>query len=59
MPWAFFTFTNGFGFIESQKKMVFDNVGKIVMEESGNIEERDIFFGKALQQAAFQDYMDK
>lgn len=59
MPWAFFTFTNGFGFIESQKKVVFDNVGKRVMEESGNIEERDIFFGKALQQAAFQDYMDK
>jgi phosphoglycerol transferase MdoB-like AlkP superfamily enzyme len=58
-PWAFFTFTNGFGFIEPEKKLVFDNVGKMVMEKSGEIQARDIFFGKALQQAAFQDYMDK
>jgi phosphoglycerol transferase MdoB-like AlkP superfamily enzyme len=59
IPWAFFTFNNGFGFMQPDKKLVFDNVGKIIIEKTVNITNLDIYRGKALQQAAFQDYLDK
>jgi hypothetical protein len=58
-PWAFFTFDNGFGFMQPGKKLVYDNVGKMLIERSGSITETDIYNGRALQQAAFQDYLNK
>ena len=59
LPWAFFTFNNGFGFVQSQKKLLYDNVGKIIIEKTGNITNHDIYMGRAIQQAAFQDYLDR
>ena len=59
VPWAFFSFNNGFGYIQSEKKLVFDNVGKIPIYKIGKVNDQDIFYGKAFQQAAFQDYLDK
>ncbi len=58
-PWAFFTFNNGFGYLQPGKNLVYDNVGKIPRERSGNVTEQDIYRGRALQQAAFQDFLDK
>jgi phosphoglycerol transferase MdoB-like AlkP superfamily enzyme len=58
-PWAFFSFNNGFGFIQTGKKLVFDNVGKIPIEKVGDITDKDILFGKVLQQAAYKDYLDR
>lgn len=58
-PWAFFTFNNGFGFIQPNKKLVFDNVGKLSIDKIGNISDEDIYRGRAIQQAAFQDYLNK
>ena len=59
VPWAFFSFNNGFGYLQPEKKLVFDNVGKIPIEKIGMVNEQDIFYGRAFQQAAFQDYLDK
>lgn len=58
-PWAFFNFNNGFGLVQSNKKLVFDNVGKMVIEREGEIKEQDVEAGKALMQWQFQDYLDK
>jgi phosphoglycerol transferase MdoB-like AlkP superfamily enzyme len=59
-PWAFFTFNNGYGFIEEkQKTIVFDNIGQKVIQKSGNITQKDQDLGKALMQRLFQDYLDK
>ncbi len=59
MPWAMFTFNNGFGWLQPGKQLVFDNVGKRPITSIGSVNERDVFIGKALQQAAFQDYLNK
>ena len=58
-PWAYFSFNNGFGFIQPGKSLLYDNVGKSIIEKNGSITEQDINMGKALQQVSFQDYLDK
>ncbi len=59
IPWAIFTFNNGFGFLQPGKQVVFDNIGKRPISKVGPVTEHDIFLGKALQQAAFEDYLNK
>ncbi len=56
---AFFTFNNGFGLIRPGKQLVFDNIGKRPISQSGLVSEQDIFLGKSIQQRAFQDYLDR
>lgn len=58
-PWAFFAFNNGFGFIEQNRNLVFDNVGKKVIEQKGVILVKDQELAKSLMQRMFQDYLDK
>lgn len=57
--WAFFSFNNGFGFMQPAKKLVFDNVGKQLIEQEGVLTDSDLHAGKAMQQMTFQDYLDK
>lgn len=57
--WAFFSFNNGFGFIQPKKEMVFDNIGKKMIQVNGTSTPHDIDLGKALMQRMFQDYLDK
>jgi phosphoglycerol transferase MdoB-like AlkP superfamily enzyme len=62
-PWAFFAFNDGFGFIQQNsnqvKELIFDNVGKKIIEQKGDIRIKDQELGKALMQRMFQDYLDK
>ncbi len=59
-PWAFFSFNNGFGFVEdNQKSVIYDNIGQKTIQKSGNISAKDENYGKALMQRMFQDYLDK
>ena len=58
-PWAYFSFNNGFGFVQPGKSLLYDNVGKRIMEKNGSITEQDINRGKALEQITFQDYLNK
>jgi len=56
-PWAYFSFNNGFGFVEPKQYFIFDNVGKSVLEES-NISDSTLYQkGKALEQKSFGDYL--
>jgi phosphoglycerol transferase MdoB-like AlkP superfamily enzyme len=57
--WAFFTFNDGFGFVNPVQTVLYDNVGKRILYTSGNIDSTAIKAGKALQQFSFQDYVDK
>ena len=57
--WGYFSFNNGFGYIETGKKLVFDNVGKLIIEKQGPVTEKDIEKGKVLQQLTFQDYLNR
>ncbi len=58
--WAFFTFNNGFGYIEAKNKyFIYDNTGHRMIESVGNIRPSQQELGKALMQKTFQDYLDK
>lgn len=57
--WAFFTFNNGWGFVQGSKTAVYDNVGKQLVRELGGAESLHIRAGQALQQHTYQDYLDR
>lgn len=59
LPWAYFSFNNGFGFVQPGKSLLYDNVGKSIIEKNGPITEQDVKKGKAMEQISFQDYLDK
>jgi len=57
--WAYFSFNNGFGFVEPEKYFIFDNVGKSIIEHKGEMKSTEINIGKSLQQNTFADYLSK
>ncbi len=57
--WAFFSFNNGWGFVQPAKTVVFDNVGKQIIEQSGAVLPKDVESGKALQQVTYQNFLEK
>lgn len=57
--WSFFSFNNGFGYVEPGKTLVFDNVGKLLIEKSGEITDKELRKGRIIQQLTYQDYLDK
>ncbi len=57
--WAFFSFNNGLGFVQDKKTFVFDNVGKYIIEQQGEIAAKDVESAKGFQQIIYQDFLDK
>jgi phosphoglycerol transferase MdoB-like AlkP superfamily enzyme len=57
--WAFFNFNNGFGFVDSSGRVVFDNVGKRLISQQGQVGAAEIEAGKALQQSTYEDFLKK
>ncbi|RYY99657.1 MAG: alkaline phosphatase family protein [Chitinophagaceae bacterium] len=57
--WAFFSFNNGFGFVQDSSWVLFDNVGRQPIATGGGNSAPLIRAGQALQQQAYQDYLDK
>ncbi|MEI9944376.1 MAG: sulfatase-like hydrolase/transferase [Chitinophagaceae bacterium] len=58
-PWAFFSFNDGFGFIDSSGRLVFDNVGKQVIKQEGDTGAKEIEAGKAMQHFTYEDFIKK
>jgi phosphoglycerol transferase MdoB-like AlkP superfamily enzyme len=59
LHWAFFTFNNGFGFVQDSSWVLYDNVGRQPIGQSAGAPPTMIRAGQALQQATYQDYLDK
>jgi phosphoglycerol transferase MdoB-like AlkP superfamily enzyme len=57
--WAFFTFNDGWGFVNGSGTMVYDNVGKQVIRVAGVSDSLATRAGQALQQYFYQDYLDR
>ncbi|MBD0286728.1 MAG: LTA synthase family protein [Flavisolibacter sp.] len=57
--WAFFTFNNGFGWIQPEKRIVFDNVGEKIILQEGNVLQSDVEAGKAIQQVTYEDFIKR
>jgi phosphoglycerol transferase MdoB-like AlkP superfamily enzyme len=59
IPFAHFTFNNGFGFVQPSKQYVYDNVGQRLIEKQGAVTTGDIITGRAFLQKSYQDFLDK
>lgn len=57
--WAFFSFNNGFGFVQDSNYVLFDNVGRQLLGQSAAATPQLLRAGQALQQVTYQDYLDK
>jgi phosphoglycerol transferase MdoB-like AlkP superfamily enzyme len=59
IPFAFYVYNDGFGFLYDQGKFTFDNVAKKVIRQEGKVSETDIKTGQAYMQLSFEDYRKK
>ncbi|MGZ8557073.1 MAG: LTA synthase family protein, partial [Chitinophagaceae bacterium] len=57
--WAFFTFNDGFGFVDASGRLVFDNVGKRPIHQEGNAGPQKTEAGKAMMQVVYEDFLKK
>ncbi len=57
--WAFFTFNNGFGFIDSTGRLVYDNVGKRPIHQEGGVGASQVEAGRAMMQYVYDDFLKK
>jgi phosphoglycerol transferase MdoB-like AlkP superfamily enzyme len=57
--WAFFCFNNGFGFVDTSGRLVFDNVGKQIIQQEGHTGPAEIEAGKVMQQVTYEDFLKK
>jgi phosphoglycerol transferase MdoB-like AlkP superfamily enzyme len=58
-PWAFFTYNDAFGFVDSTGRLVFDNIGKRPIEREGKTGAKQIEAGKAMMQRVYDDFLKK
>lgn len=56
-PWAFLTFNDGFGYIDTNDRYMFDNIGESIINNV-EVNTNAIMAGKALQQKSYQDFLD-
>lgn len=59
LPGAYFSFNDGFGFVNQQGYFIFDNVGKTIMEQNGHVDPQMIQTGKAYEQYSIEDYLKR
>jgi len=57
--WAFFTFNDGFGFIDSSGRLLYDNVGRRPIKKEGHTGYAQEESGKALMQWIYDDFLRK
>lgn len=58
-PFAYFAFTNGFGWMRPGGFIVRDNIGGNITEKSGNLKASETDYGKSYLQASFGDYLKR
>jgi phosphoglycerol transferase MdoB-like AlkP superfamily enzyme len=56
-PLAYFTFQDGFGLLNANGALTYDNVSRSVMFKTGKAGESDVRIGQALLQASIDDYV--
>jgi phosphoglycerol transferase MdoB-like AlkP superfamily enzyme len=59
IPFAYFAFTNGFGWVRPNGFIIRDNIGGNITERSGNLKPAEVDYGKSYLQASFNDYLKR
>lgn len=57
--WAFFTFNNGFGYIEPNGKLLFDNTGQKILFNTFEKNSSALDKAKTLQQSTYKDFINR
>ena len=57
--WAFFSFNDGFGFVDSIGRLVYDNVGKLPILSEGERPGQKTEAGQAMMQFIYDDFIKK
>ncbi|MFS0491406.1 LTA synthase family protein [Leadbetterella byssophila] len=55
--WGFYVFNDGFGYI-GKEKVVYDNVGRILLQGEQGLITKSLDRGKVLMQATYQDFLN-
>ena len=58
-PFAFYVFSDGFGFITRQGAVTFDNVARNVIQQDTTISSSQLNYGKAYMQTSYEDYLKR
>jgi phosphoglycerol transferase MdoB-like AlkP superfamily enzyme len=56
---AMYIFIDGYGYVDPEHYIVYDNPGKIYLHEEGVTKEEDTYYGRAYLQTLFLDYNSK
>ncbi|MCF0040730.1 LTA synthase family protein [Dyadobacter fanqingshengii] len=59
VPFAYFTFNNGLGWMKPGGYLVRDNIGGNITEKAGALTPEEENFGKAYLQSSFSDYLNR
>ncbi|MGM9511365.1 LTA synthase family protein [Larkinella sp. GY13] len=58
-PFAYFAFNNGFGVVQPNRHLLFDNNSRQLISSNGVIHKQDIELGEAYEEESFQDFLNK
>jgi hypothetical protein len=50
-------FNDGFGYIKPKKEVLFDNKGRVLIQNQELLKSKELIEGKALQQKSYQDFL--
>ena len=59
LPFAYFIINDGFGWVDTSGKVLYDHSGKRIMEQTGKDTPKRLKQAKAYAQATYQDFLDK
>ncbi|RRB07000.1 LTA synthase family protein [Larkinella rosea] len=58
-PFAYFAFNNGFGVVQPNRHLLFDNTSRQLISSGGTVDKQDIELGKAFEEESYQDFLNK
>lgn len=59
LNWAYFSFNDGIGFVNSDGRLLYDNLGNKLISTSFKDSTQPLKLGRSLQQAIYEDYLTK
>ncbi|GAB3922093.1 LTA synthase family protein [Larkinella terrae] len=58
-PFAYFAFNNGFGIVQPNRHLLFDNTSRQLISSGGTVHKEDIELGEAYEEESYQDFLNK
>ncbi|MGH2645940.1 MAG: LTA synthase family protein [Ginsengibacter sp.] len=59
IPFAFYSFNNGFGFVTPEGTVTMDNVSKKIIYKKGEVDSCEVNNGKAYMQLSYQNFLNR